>query len=156
MKSLSTIDFFVSFLFCKSKFFRFTAEIREPSNSYLPFGDIRNYTELIDVGNHFNPSTGVFNVGNNEEDQGTYVFFFSAYKWNAKTDAQIYIYKNGQEIQRIWEQLSKSDESNSLQIIGMTTVNLKIGDKINLSNDADETIYVRSNSYPFSFIGYKV
>merc|ERR1719270_740502 len=45
------------------------------SVSYLPSGDIKYYDELIDVGNNFNPSTGVFTVG--EEEEGTYVFLYS-------------------------------------------------------------------------------
>ena len=121
-----------------------------------------NYTEQIDVRDQFNPSTGVFDVGYKEEDQGTYVFFFSAYKWkNVMTDIHdshfqyIEIHKNGKAIQKTWEQAPNS-ENNGSNTIGMVTVNLKIGDKINLWNDAEEQIYVRNNDYPLTFMGYKI
>ena len=64
------------------------------TQGYLSPGYITNYDELIDVGNNFNPSTGVFTVGNKEEDEGTYVFLFSGRKWSGK-DGHIKVYKNG-------------------------------------------------------------
>lgn len=119
-----------------------------------------NYTEQIDVRDQFNPSTGVFDVGYKEEDQGTYAFFFSAYKYlnndiHDSHSQSIEIHKNGENIQTTWEQAPNSKNYGS-NTIGMVTVNLKIGDKINLWNDADEQIYVRNNYYPLTFMGYKI
>jgi len=135
---------------------RFAAEIRPYSYSYLPKGDIKGYNELIDVGNNFNPSTGVFTVGNKEEDEGTYVFLFSGYKsrsnglYNGK-EGFIKVYKNGNRVQDNYE----TDTSHSLQMNSIVSVNLKKGDEIKLYNYYDDSVVVRSG-HPFTFTGYKV
>jgi len=133
---------------------RFAAEKR--SGYYLPTGDITGYDELIDVGNNFNPSTGVFTVGNKEEDEGTYVFLFSGFKSPPKTlpngkEGFIKVYKNGIEVQYNWE----SDASRDLQMNHIMSFNLNKGDEIKLYNVYDHSIVVR-NYEPFTFTGYKV
>ena len=140
------------FLFCKLHFLRFAAQKRSAPINYLPTGDITDYDELIDVGNNFNPSTGVFTVGNKEEHEGTYVFLFSGRKSDAKgKEGLIKFYKNGDYVQSNVE----SDASNSLQMNSIVPFNLKKGDEIKLKNDYDDSIYVTSNE-PFTFTGYKI
>ena len=66
----------------------------------MPRGDIKGYDELIDVGNNFNPSTGVFTVGNKEEDEGTYVFLFWGRKDGTKgKEGSFWVNKNDESVQ---------------------------------------------------------
>ena len=115
-------------------------------------GDITGYDELIDVGNNFNPSTGVFTVGNKEEDEGTYVFQFSGYKSGEHgKKGRILVYKNGNFVQDIDE----TDTSHWLRMNDIMSFNLEKGDEIKLWNYVDDSIYIDSH-YPFTFTGYKV
>ena len=140
------------FLLCKLYFFRFVAVKRSAPNNYLPNGDITDYDELIDVGDHFNPSTGVFTVGNKEEDEGTYVFLFSGPKSGSNgKKGRISVFKNGNEVQSNYE----SDASQFLLMNSIMSINLKKGDEIKLYNWNADSIYVRSD-YPFTFTGYKI
>ena len=118
----------------------------------MPYGDIKGYDELIDVGNNFNPSTGVFTVGNKEEDEGTYVFHFSGKKsgFNGK-EGYIKVFKNDIYVQYN----SETDASHSLQINHIMSFNLKKEDQIKLYNYNADSIYVDSN-VPFTFTGYKI
>jgi len=128
---------------------RFAAEIR--SNGYIIWleGDITGYDELIDVGNNFNPSTGVFTV----EDEGTYVFLYSGRKnGDNGQEGRIYVYKNGNTV---IQYDSEQDASHYLQMNSITASNLKKGDEIKLWNYFDDSIYV-SSSRPFTFTGYKI
>jgi len=133
---------------------RFAAEIRPSSvHGYnLPSGDIKGYDELIDVGNNFNPSTGVFTVGSKPEDEGTYVFLFSGYKdeTNGK-EGDISVYKNGNYVQVYQE----TDASHRLQMNDIMSFNLKKEDQIKLYNYIDDSIHVQS-TIPFAFTGYKM
>ena len=139
-------------LFCKLNFFRFAAEKRSAPNNYLPVGDIKGYNELIDVGNNFNPSTGVFKVGNKEEDVGTYVFFYSGRKSGYEGQyGDIFVKKNGQTVQSNYEDLA----NYHLQMNGILSFNLKKGDEIKLHNRHDNSIFVPW-SKPFTFTGYKI
>jgi len=134
---------------------RFVAEIRQlfgASGYYLPVGDITDYNELIDVDDNFNPSTGVFTVGNKEEDEGTYVFHLSGYKegeYGKNGDIKVYI--NGFDN---YQYTYESDTSHSLQMNDIMSFNLKKGDEIKLHNDVDNSIWV-SFYRPFTFTGYK-
>jgi len=131
---------------------RFAAEIR--SSSYIIWleGDITGYDELIDVGNNFNPSTGVFTVGNKEEDEGTYVFLFSGRKDASGKEGYIKVYKNGIQVQYNYE----SDASHVLQMNDIMSFNLEKGDRIKLHNSWSDSIYVQSDYHPFTFTGYKI
>jgi len=129
---------------------RFAAEKR--SGYYLPTGDITGYDELIDVGNNFNPSTGVFTVGNKEEDEGTYVFLFSGRKDASGKEGYIKVYKNGIQVQYNYE----SDASHVLQMNDIMSFNLEKGDRIKLHNSWSDSIYVQSDYHPFTFTGYKI
>ena len=118
----------------------------------MPEGDIKGYNELIDVGNNFNPSTGVFTVGNKEEDEGTYVFHFSGLKSGTYgKDGYIKVYKNGIFVQQNYEE----DTSHDLQMNHIMSFNLKKGDEIKLYNRYDYAIFVTSQN-PFTFTGYKI
>jgi len=133
---------------------RFVAEIRStPQGTYLPTGDIKDYDELIDVGDNFNPSTGVFTVGSNEEDEGTYVFQYSCYKnGDSGMEGHIYVMNN---IEGIVQGFYEEDRS-SLQMNGISSFNLKSGSQINLYNvQFGESIFV-ANGYPFIFTGFKI
>ena len=115
-------------------------------------GDITDYDELIDVANNFNPSTGVFTVGNQEEDKGTYVFLFSGHKsryYGKKGSIQFH--KNGVCVQAT----SETDDSHDLHIDNIMSINLDKGDQIKLYNYYDASIYV-NYEYPFTFTGFKV
>ena len=116
------------------------------------YSDITDYDELIDVGDNFNPSTGVFTVGNKEEDEGTYVFLFSGHKnGDHGKEGWIEVYKNGGYVQ--WN--LETDASNSLRMNDIMLFNLKKGDEIKLYNYYYDSIEVWS-IYPFTFTGYKV
>ena len=118
----------------------------------MPRGDIKGYDELIDVGNNFNPSTGVFTVGNKEEEEGTYVFLFSGRKDSFYGKAgDIDVYKNGNWVQSNYE----SDVSHDLEMNSMVSFNLKRGDEIWLNNGRYYSIEVGSTK-PLTFIGYKL
>ena len=117
----------------------------------MPPGDIKDYDELIDVGNNFNPSTGVFTVGS-KEDEGTYVFLFSGYKISDYgKEGRIRVYRNGNDVQLNRE----LDASHALHMNDIMSFNLKKGDEIKLHNDVADSIYV-VDYYPFTFTGYKV
>ena len=104
------------------------------------------------MGDNFNPSTGVFTVGNKEEYEGTYVFLFSGVKSEGyRKEALIKVYKNGNEVQYNFE----SDASHHLQVNSIVSFNLKKEDQIKLYNYNADSIYVDSN-VPFTFTGYKI
>merc|ERR1712018_633156 len=108
---------------------RFAAEIRPSSLDYLPKGDITDFTELIDIGNIFDPQTGRLTI----KDEGMYSLIVSGFKnRNHGNIGLIYVYKNHDLVQRIYE-----------------------GDKEKLYNYYDESIYVNGD-YPFTFTGYKI
>ena len=118
----------------------------------MPVGDIKDYDELIDVGNNFNPSTGVFTVGNKEEDEGTYVFLFSGHKIGTQGDwARIWVYKNGDLVQDNTE-----SDTSILQMNHIMSFNLKKGDQIKLYNVYDSIMVDSYNHFAFTFTGYKV
>ena len=135
--------------------FRFSAEIR-PTDSYyrneyiLPVGAINNYEELIDVAGNFNPSSGIFTVGNNIDDSGTYIFFYGGWK-NPGHFGVISISKNEEIIQLNME----DDKENTLKISGMFTLKLQSGDQVKLSNEFEDSIDIRTTR-PFTFTGYKI
>merc|ERR1712126_639946 len=54
----------------------FAAVIDSPTDTYLPSGDIKNYEELTDTSNSFNPATGVFTVSDYSYE-GIYIISYS-------------------------------------------------------------------------------
>merc|ERR1712012_1455820 len=126
---------------------RFAAEIRR-SKYYLPRGDITGFTELIDVGDIFDPQTGRLTI----KDEGKYTLIVSANKngYFGK-QGEIFVYKNQDLVQQIYE----GDEENYSMMNVVVTLHLQKGDEVKLYNIYDESIYV--NSYvPFTFTGYKI
>ena len=134
-------------------FFRFAAEIR-PSSSvgdFLPYGEITDYTELVDVGDIFNPTTGTLSI-NDDQQEGSYVLHVSARKsGNYEKEGRIWVYKNQEVVQEIFE----SDEGNWLMMNAVFTLHLQKDDEVKLYNDYDESIYV-NGYHPFTFTGYKI
>ena len=120
----------------------------------MPRGDIKNYDELIDVVNNFNPSTGVFTVGN-KEDEGDYFFLFSGSKdGDYGKEGWIKVYKNG-IVQHNWDNF-KAPHFGIHQMNSIISFEaLKKGDEIKLNNFYDDSIYVNS-VIPFLFTGYKM
>ena len=141
--------FFDFFLFRNSSFFRFAAEIRPSSGSfYLPKGDITDFTELVDYGEIFNPTTG--RLTTNEE--GDFLLHVSAFKSkDYGKGGMIDVYKNQDLVHRILE----NDVENGLMINAVFTLHLQKGDEVKLYNNFDESIYVSSHD-PFTFTGYKI
>merc|ERR1712012_1480469 len=127
---------------------RFAAEIRPSSLDYLPKGDITDFTELIDIGNIFDPQTGRLTI----KDEGMYSLIVSGFKnRNHGNIGLIYVYKNHDLVQRIYE----GDKENFLMMNVVFTLHLQKGDEVKLYNYYDESIYVNSD-YPFTFTGYKI
>merc|ERR1711997_1347551 len=112
---------------------RFAAEKR--SGSYLPKGDITDFTELVDYGEIFNPTTG--RLTSNEE--GVFSLHVSAYKsGNQGKGGVIRVYKNQDLVQQIYE----NDEENGLMMNVVFTLHLQKGDEVKLYNAIDESIWV--------------
>jgi len=128
---------------------RFAAEISSlTSGSYLPLEDITDFTEKIDIGNIFDPKTGIVTI----KDEGTYVFQISAHKDNAYGQVGfIRVYKNHGLTRRI----NEGDGGHDLMLNMVFTFDLQKGDEVKLSNVYEESIYVDSY-FPFTFIGYKI
>jgi len=129
---------------------RFAAEIR-PSGGFLPPGDITNFTELVDVGDIFNPTTGRLTI-NDEQQEGTYKVSVSAYKSGAYgKEGLIKVYKNQDCVNWIYE----SDEENYLMMNAVVTLHLQKDDEVKLYNKHDTSIgtYIY---HPFTFTGYKI
>merc|ERR1719245_1151559 len=80
---------------------RFAAEIRPSSGGdYLPDGYITDFTELVDIGNIFDPQTGRLTI----KDEGIYTLIVSAYKNGGHGNrGLIYVYKNQEQVQHIYE-----------------------------------------------------
>ena len=116
-------------------------------------GYIKDYDDLSDVANNFNPVTEVFTVGNKDEQEGTYIFSYSGYKIVNGNVLHIYVHKN-EELHAL-QINSESDWMNSLQINGFVTVYLKKGDIIMLKNYNDKSIWIE-NIRPFTFTGHKI
>ena len=77
----------------------------------------------------------------------------SAYKWGTYGKrGLITVYKNQDVVQRIYE----SDGGNFLMMNSVFTLHLQKGDEVKLDNRYDESIYVDSDYYPFTFTGYKI
>ena len=139
--------------------FRFAAEIRPEQPTTLVYNDlgpgvINWYDELIDVADNFNPSTGVFTVGDKDDDSGSYVFLFSARRTEPGSRSyldQIYIQKNGLDVYH-----STDNSDNETEINGMVTVNLEKGDEIQLKIGQKYTTFFVANDTPLSFMGYKI
>merc|ERR1719245_45713 len=125
---------------------RFVAEKR--SGSYLPKGYITDFTELVDSGEIFNPTTG--RLITNEE--GDFLLHITAYKSGTYgKGGEIKVYKNQDVLQYIFE----TDEENRLMMNTELIVHLQKGDEVKLYNDNDESILVR-RVYPLTFTGYKI
>ena len=134
---------------------QFAAEIRPSSNyGFLQSGWMNGYTELIDVGNNFNPQTGAFTLMTDAQ-QGFYFFQFQGYKIGGKR-GQIQIVKNDRPVADITE----GDDKNPSMITGLITLYLKKGDKVRLHNFEDDSIFVSRDyftvDHPFTFTGYKM
>jgi len=132
---------------------RFAAEIRNPSGyDYLPDGDITDFTELADIGDIFNPTTGRLTI-NDEQQEGKYVLHISGNKFHYSGNrGYIIVYKNQEEVQRIFEE----DKEYDLMINAVVTLHLQKDDEVKLSNLCDESIAVYSSYHPFTFTGYKI
>ena len=130
-------------------FDRFVAEIRPPTSFYwLPVGNITGFDELIDVGSNFNPDTGVFTSPND----ATYVFIVDSQKSALHEKfGGIWINVNGDHTQDVWEK----DAEHALHLNGLTAVNLKKDDEVNVYNALADSIEVYCDG-PFTFIGYQV
>jgi len=133
---------------------RFAAEIR--SDQYLPKGDITGFTELVDVGNNFDPQTGRLTI-KDEMDAGMYTLIVNAFKGRDSGDSGenrggIRVYKNHEKVQDIYE----SDAVNHFMMNGVFTLHLQKRDEVKLYDHYDESIYVDGSYYPFTFIGYKI
>jgi len=117
----------------------------------LSVGDITNFTELVDVGDIFNPTTGRLKI-NEDSLEGKYVFYVSARKGkNYEKKGMITVYRNQEDVLEIYE----SDEGNDLMFNVVFTLHLQKGDEVKLYNHYDESIYVNS-VIPFTFTGYKI
>merc|ERR1712126_136193 len=111
-------------------------------------GYITDYTELVDVGNNFDPKTGRLTV-KDEQQNGNYIFQLSGFKSGSRgQEGVIEVLKNNDFIQQIFEE----DEKHSLMLNSVFTVHLEKGDEVKLHHNNDEAIYV--NRYnPFTFTG---
>jgi len=128
---------------------RFAAEKR--SGRFLSFGEITDFTELVDMGDIFNPTTGRLSI-NEDSLEGKYVFYVSARKENHYENKMlIRVYKNQDLVQSIYE----SDEGNDLMMNSVFTLHLQKGDEVKLDNRYDESIFVYSYK-PLTFTGYKI
>merc|ERR1719422_1513676 len=79
---------------------RFAAEIRPSSYDYLPKGDIAGFTQLVDVGNIFDPQTGRLTI----KDEGMYSLMISGLKSGTYgKKGIIYVYKNQDLIRKNFE-----------------------------------------------------
>ena len=114
----------------------------------MPSGDITDFTELVDIGEIFNPTTG--RLSTNEE--GDFLLHVSAFKnGDYGKRGVIFVYKNQDLVQSIIE----DDEENGLMMNSVFTLHLQKGDEVKLYNNDDESIYV-SSFYPLTFTGYKI
>jgi len=79
---------------------RFAAEIRTLSSPfYLPVGDVKGYNEFVDIGDNFNPETGIFTVGDNEEE-GIYMFLYDGKKGEIyQKEGQLKVLHNNATVQ---------------------------------------------------------
>ena len=116
----------------------------------MPEGVITGYQRLIDVAGNFDTSSGIFTVGNKDEETGIYTFFYAGWK-NPGYLGAITVSKNDEIIQLNME----DDREHTLQINGMFSLNLEKGDKVKLSNQFAGSIDIRKTR-PFTFTGYKV
>ena len=114
----------------------------------MPVGYITGYSELIDVGNNFDPQSGIFTL-NMEEEEGIFVFQYQGYK-SRTMKGWIQVYKNGEAVQQTLEK----DDDNSM-LTGIVTLDLHVGDQVVLVNYNNDSIVV-TRSDPFTFTGYKI
>ena len=162
MHLLLTIRHFFRLLYFEIHlFFRFAAEIQTPlaQHYYLLDTYITDFTELVDVGNNFDPKTGIFTI--KEEDQeGNYIFHINAYKegdgWLHIDEGTgeigvIFVYKNQEHVHSIYEQ----DARNSLKMNSVFTLHLKKGDEVRLKNEYSRSVFITVVD-PFTFTGYKI
>jgi len=117
----------------------------------LSVGDITNFTELVDVGDIFNPTTGRLSI-NEDSLEGMYGFYVSAYKsGNYGKTGMIWVYKNQIRVQCIYE----NDKGNGLMMNSVFTLHLQKGDEVKLLNYYHTSIEVIDDN-PFTFTGYKI
>merc|ERR1719245_897713 len=128
---------------------RFAAEKR--LGSFLSRGDITDFTELVDVGDFFNPTTGRLSI-NEDSLEGKYLFYVSAFKSGIRGKVgMIEVYKNQEVVHRIYE----SDGGNYLMMNSVFTLHLQKGDEVRLYNVYEGSIDV-DGGFPFTFTGYKI
>ena len=114
-------------------------------------GDITGFTELVDVGDNFDPTTGRFKI-KDEVEKGMYSLHISALKNGSKgKPGRISVYKNQDLVQTIYE----TDGGDYLMMNIVVTLYLQIGDEVKLENIYDESIFV-DGAHPFTFTGYKI
>jgi len=130
---------------------RFAAEIRSsPFWHFLPVGDITNFTEIIDVGNNFDPMTGVFAI-NEDKEEGVYKFQISVFKdGRGKSEGLIIVLKNQDWAYSIYDW----DNTNSYMMNSVFTLHLQKGDNVELRNGNSDSIAVIDT--PLTFTGYKI
>jgi len=133
----------------------FAAIIDSPTDTYLPFGDVKNYKELTDSSNSFNPATGVFTISDYSYE-GTYIISYSGrcdgVHGGDNVDGNIRVIKNNDYIV---QDNYDGDENSTLQMNGMVAIYLQLGDELKLYNMFDDSIYI--NGYaPLTFTGHKI
>jgi len=125
---------------------RFVAQKR--SGDYLPYGNITDFTEIVDVGDIFNPTTGRLSI----KDKGYYVLHVSAYKSGPYSKiGEIGVHKNDHWVQSVYE----GDVTNDLMLDGVFILYLQKGDEVKLYNGYDDSIWNKSYN-PLTFTGYKI
>jgi len=127
----------------------------------LSVGDITNFTELVDVGDIFNPTTGRLSI-NEDSLEGMYEFQVNAFKLGdiepypnfegiVGKEGGIIVYKNQKCVQVIYEQ----DEGHALMMNAVFTLHLQKGDEVKLENKFLKSIFV-DRVAPLTFTGHKI
>jgi len=115
---------------------------------WLPTGDIIFETVKVDNSGSFDKESGTFTA----PSDGTFAFFFNC-PFAGGPNVALYVYVNDMERQYFIEQYSGTHGSRVLSVFW--SLDLKVNDKLKLSNHYENTLFGGYNQGAF-FMGYKV
>ena len=124
-------------------FFRFAAEIQSIANGFLPIDDIKGYDELVDLADNFDPTSGIFIVGNSNDDSGVYILLYNGTKTANSKVEPINVYDNDDLVIMFYEEDA------------MVKLTLGKGDKVYLKCWQANTIPIGEHK-AFFFTGWKI
>ncbi|XP_036452477.1 complement C1q tumor necrosis factor-related protein 3-like [Colossoma macropomum] len=134
---------------CQVRKVVFSAALQPPVVTSSGFGIIGPYSNIsmlihshiiTNIGNAYNPNTGVFIA----PVKGVYFFTFTTYSWAKNADIGVVLYRNQEEVLRVWEHQGEGDNedyatnSAALVLQPLDTVSLRLPKGFQVATSIDD------------------